>query len=532
MSDGGRIAGEFMRSQADGHAVLDRARVCSSLTKPWILPPEGHVQGSRLPEPYSSLCARGVSNLEGRLLIALFPPGLPFFRLRPAARYRNDPSVDPELLRMFDDRLFLNELVIQSKLESNQHSRRTHVRRSGFRSRMRSALSQVIVTGDALLEITDSYTFVLHRRDCYVTRRDTAGDVLYHVTRQTIDPMTLSPDQAAAAGIDHEQCEAKPVHERMEDMYTMVSWQPRGKRWLVEQEVRGRVIVEGVETVSPFLSIPYELPPGEHYGRGLIEQNLGDVRSLNELTERILDFAGLASKHLFAIDYSSQVMPEDLAQETGRIFQARVQGGQIQDVATLRSDKLTDFNIVGATREAVRKDLASVMLMEAESTPRGERVTAYQVERVAMELEGALGGVYAPLADSCQVPLIERLVHMCSRDGLLSAMPDEAVEVEAITGIAALSRESDNARLVGLLGTIAQLGPQAMERVNVGNLIDLMMRQVGIMEPGLIKSDEQVMQERQAAMQQQVAATATAEGAKAAGGVIQSAAEAAMSNSR
>ena len=210
------------------------------------------------------------------------------------------------------------------------------------------------------------------------------------------------------------------------------------------------------------------------------------------------------------------------------MFQARVQGGQIQDVATLRADKLSDFQIVGSTREAVRRDLATVMLMEAESTPQGDRVTAFQVSRVAMELEGALGGVYAPLADSCQIPLIERLTHMCTRDGLLAPMPDDSVEVEAVTGIAALSRESDNARLTGLLGIMAQLGPDAMARLNIANLIDLMMRQIGIYEPGLIKSDEQIQAEQQQAMQQQMAMNAANEGAKAVGGIAQSAAEAQM----
>lgn len=524
MPETGRLAAEFQRCLMDSQDLLDRARLCAALTKPWILPPDTFATGDKLPEPYSSLGARGVSNLEGRLLLALFPPGMPFFRFRIANQFRFDPEIEPDLLNQFADRLFANEMILQSKLEQSQYAATTHVQRAGFRSRMRAALSQVIVTGDALLEIRDDYTFQLHRRDNYVTKRDTNGNVLYHITKQRVDPASLADDQLTAADIDLDAVMQKPIHDRMEDLYTGVYWEPRAKRWTVTQEIRKATIVEGEERVTPFLSIPYELPPDGHYGRGLIEQNLGDVRSLNELTERILDFAGLASKHLFAIDYSSQVMPEDLAQDTGRMFQARVQGGQIQDVATLRADKLSDFQIVGSTREAVRKDLATVMLMEAETTPRGERVTAYQVERVAMELEGALGGVYAPLADACQVPLIERLLHMAKTDGLLQPMPLDTVEVEAVTGIAALSRESDHGRLIGLIQTIAGLGPEAVNRINVGSVIDLMMRQVGIYEPGLIKSDDQLAAEQQAAMQSQMTMTAGQEAAKAAGGIAQQAA--------
>ena len=238
----------------------------------------------------------------------------------------------------------------------------------------------------------------------------------------------------------------------------------------------------------------------------------------NELTERLLDFAALSSKLLFAVDYSSQVRPEDLARSTGEVIQARVQSGQVTDIGMLKVDKLQDFNIVGTTRESIRKDLSVTMLMESESTPRGERVTAFQVQRVAMELEGALGGVYAPIADAMQIPLIERLISVLNSKGVLPTLPDESVEVEAVTGIQALSNESDNSKLMQLMQTIAQLGPETMGRIDKGILMDLLVRQSGIYEPGLVKTDEQIQQEEQAAqeaaMKQQIQAQALQTGGK------------------
>lgn len=135
-------------------------------------------------------------------------------------------------------------------------------------------------------------------------------------------------------------------------------------------------------------------------------------------------------------------------------------------------------------------------------------MTAYQVQRVAQELEGALGGVYAPIADAMQVPLVERLVHQLTADGTLPELPDDSVEIEAITGVAALTRESDQQKLMQLMQTVAQLGPEAMQRFNMGALMDLMVRQSGVFEPGIVKSEEQIQEEQaaaqQAAMQQQV----------------------------
>jgi hypothetical protein len=94
------------------------------------------------------------------------------------------------------------------------------------------------------------------------------------------------------------------------------------------------------------------------------------------------------------------------------------------------------------------------------------------------------------------------------RQKLVPAMPRNAFDIEAQTGIAALSREADKAKLLQLLGTMAQFGPEAAGRINIGVLFDTLLRQSGIYEPGLVKTDEQLASEAQAALQQQLEAEA------------------------
>ena len=132
-----------------------------------------------------------------------------------------------------------------------------------------------------------------------------------------------------------------------------------------------------------------------------------------------------------------------------------------------------------------------------------------------------MSGAFAPIADSQQVPLVERVMWQMQRDGLLPALPKDAVEVEALTGIAALSREGDQAKLLNVLGVISQMGPEAFSRINQGVLLDLLMRQSGIYEPGLVKSEEQLQQERQEAMQQQAQMQATEKAIDGVGNVAQ-----------
>lgn len=515
------IASQFKSDDSARFEILERARLCAALTKPWILPPQGHQSNSELPENYQAIGSRGLTNLEGRMLLALFPPEQPWYRLEMAPDIKYDPDVPVELKQQMEQRLGLYELQIQSTLESaNLHESRGR-RRAGFRSRKRMALTQVLATGDALEQLTDDFRLKTFRRDQYVTRRDSAGDVLYHIVKERIDPMSLPDEQRVKAELGQQVYEARTATERMQDLYTHCEWQPDSKTWLIEQEMNGRVINTSEEKISPFFSTPFELAPEEDYGRGYIELNLGDLRSLNELEQRILEFAAIHSKNLWAIDYGSQVRDRDLAQPSGGFLKARVTGGQVQDVAALGPNNATNFNITYQAAERKTKDLGAAMLMESALQPQKERVTALQVQRIAMELEGALGGVYAPIADEQQIPLLQRTVYVMEKQGLLPKLPNEAVQIKALTGIAALGREIDAARLMDLTTVIAQLGETAMRKIDLGVLVDVMARYRGIHEAGLIKSNEQVQAELQQAMQLQLAQQAGEQAIQTAGNVAE-----------
>ena len=515
---------QWVKEDAERQTGLERAKFCASISKPWVLPDEdaSQMDMGRLPEPFTSLISRGITNLEGRLLIALYPPGVPWFTLRPAGKFMYDSTVDPAMLQQLQAELHLHEMMMLAKLEqADIPGRKSNRRRGGFRNRKRQALTQLLVTGDSLERLTDDYRIQVYRRDQYVTRRDQTGDVMLHIIKETVDPLTLSDEQLVTADIDKDVLIGKSVADRKEDLYTSVYWDPQASIWDIKQEVNRKTIVQSYEPVSPFLSTAFELTPTDHYGRGFVELNMGDCRTLNELHERLLDFAATASKQLWVTDYASQVRPRDLAKPSGSVIQARVAAGQVQDVACMKVDKISDFNVVYQTTMSKRNDLAQAMLMEGESTPTGERVTAYQVSRVAMELEGSLGGLYSPIADMQQIPLVERLMYQMRKDKILPALPEGSVEIEAVTGLPALSRERDQARLMNAMQALSQFGPEVMGRINLGELVDIIFTQSNVYHPGLVKSDEQLAAEEQARQQMQMQAAAQQEMVRTAGAVAE-----------
>ena len=76
------IADRFAEMDQQRRGQIDRGRVNASLTIPRLLPPEGWSEDISLPNPFSSVASKGVTNLASRMLSALIPLNdLPFFGL-------------------------------------------------------------------------------------------------------------------------------------------------------------------------------------------------------------------------------------------------------------------------------------------------------------------------------------------------------------------------------------------------------------------------------------------------------------------
>lgn len=487
--------------QLDGerYSSLHRARQCSALTKPWVLPPVGHSETSQLPDSYASVPGRALTAMEGKLLLSLFPPDRPFFRQVVSAAVKDE--LTNEELQAAEARLYLRELAATSILESASLKRSRGRTVSGFRVAKRKALQQVLLTGDSLERLSDDYRIHVYKRDQYVTQRDEVGDPVLHITKEMIDPITLGEEIVVAADFDIDALRAKRPHERREELHTLIEWNPESERWVIEQELNGVIVNTSEESVSQYFSTAFELAPGEHYGRGIIELNLGDIRSLDTLAQRELEFAALASKQIPVIDESSIVRPSDLQKPTGKPIRARVASGVVQDVAFLGVNKLADFNVVRAKADQLRKDIAQAMLLESDAQPTGDRVTKFQIQRIALEMDGALGGLYAPIAEQQQAPLVHRTLHQMERDMILQPLPsgtEDEVEVSILTGVKALSRELEGQKLLAALQALAQLGPEAMQRIDLDVASDIAMRSAGVEPRPLVKSDEAIQNERRA----------------------------------
>lgn len=519
MTEKATLAALFDRDNSDREATLDIARTCAKLTIPQVLPERDWNKTRATTQNFQSLGARGVTSLVGKMLSALWPPTLPWFKLqlKPALEYGG--QIGDEELQAVYARLFIRELLYQSVLESAGVTPAGAQTPVSFRTAKRRSLTQLIVTGDVLEHIDSNYRIRVFRRDHYVTRRDSTGDWLYSITNEQIDPIArLSREQIEKAKLRYADLTEKTPSERMQRLVTRVEYQPIKRVWVIEQEVNKEIVNASEEAINPYFSTPYDLTGGEDYGRGFVELNRGDLTSYDSLTERTLDYAAAASKITPVIDEASQVRETDLEKKSGVSIRGRVVGGQVSDIGFLRVDKLSDMSGVLQVRQEIRADLGRSMLLQAEAVRDSERTTAFEVQSVTIkELEGALGGVYAPIADLQQMPLIQRLIHQVSSDKMVPPLPKDAIDIQVLTGLAALAKSAKTQSLLNIAQVAQALGPETLAKINGPVLVDVLARYENIHEPGVLKTNEQVQAERRQALMEQAALMAAEAGTKAAG---------------
>lgn len=519
----GLIRSSFEAAHAARFEHLNRLRRFAALSKPWLLPPEGHDSLTQaLPSTYQSIVARGLTSLEGQTLASLYSPTDPWFIQTQADEIAMDPNVDPEIYEENERFLLARSMIAYARLEGTHGASDNHDA-LGFRTAKRQVLANVFALGDALDRMNDDYSVQCFNILNYTTCRDSSGRVLNHIVKETIDPLSLSHEAFEAAGLKESDFEDKCGLQRMVDSYTMVEWNPRTNVWTECQEINKREVRCSEEKVTRYFSTPFELAAGDHYGHGFVELHHGDIHSLDALSERILDFAVAASKLHPVIDTGSDMAEEDLASRTLTVLRGRVQGGVVQDIGFVQTNKLQDFQIVQNVRDSLRQDLGGAMLVGSQSVRNSERTTATEVMQVNIrELDGALGGFYAPIADRQQRPTVDRLFYQCERDRLfLPIKQKKAIKTKVLTGIAALANVEKLQRVTQATNIVAQLGPEAIRHIDMGCLVNIIMRYSRVAEPGLVKSKKQLEAEMQQAMAQATQAAAAQQAIQTTGNVVE-----------
>nr|WP_055461022.1 portal protein [Chelatococcus sambhunathii] len=464
---------------------LERARDCAELTIPSLMPRGGHGAANDLPTPFQGMGARGLNNLSSKLILALMPPNQAFFRLMVSDAAMAQLTGSAEMRTEIESALGQIEREVQTEIESGA------VRVSAF-----EALKQLLVAGNVLLYVRPDGGLRVFRLDRYVVKRDPSGNVIEIVIHEKISPLALPDELRERIGET-----SRGSHDTV-DLYTWVK--RKGDRYLVHQECRDKKVPgsdgEWPIEKSPFLALRWAKIDGEDYGRGHVEEYIGDLRSLEGLTRAIVEGTAASAKVLFLVNPNGVTKERTISDAPN----CAVRSGDKDDVSVLQVEKYNDFRVALETVNMLQLRLAQAFLLTSSVQRDAERVTAEEIRLMAGELEDALGGVYSILAQEFQLPLVRRLMHQMEMDGRLPSLPPDLVKPSIITGMEALGRGHDLNRLIMFASVVNQLlGQGAMAQFGEPTkLIERAGVALSIDTSDIIKSEEKLAQEQQAAQQQ------------------------------
>jgi hypothetical protein len=338
--------------------------------------------------------------------------------------------------------------------------------------------------------------------DRYVVKRDPMGDPLEIIVKEDLAPDQLPEEVLKQIG-DKADPGDKPRPDKTLSLFTHVKRE--GNKWVQYQEVKGVVLEDSHGTYplnkSPWIPLRYTKIDGEDYGRGFVEEYIGDLKGLEALMEAITEGTAVSAKVVFLVNPNGMTDAESLAEaENGDFID-----GRREDVNTLQVEKYADLRVAYDLVNIVTERLGYAFLLNTSLQRSGERVTATEWNYLASELEDALGGLYSLLSQELQLPLVRRLIHQMEKAKRVPKLPDGVVSPTVVTGLEALGRGHDLQKLQAFVQDVvalAQVKPEMVEALDSRDLMTRLATARGIDVKGLVKSQQQMEQERAAAAQQ------------------------------
>jgi hypothetical protein len=483
---------------------LSVAVQCSKLTLPYLIQEEGadgKLSTANLETPWQSVGAKGVVTLASKLMLGLFPTQTSFFKLqldKSAVQDQLDANAIEELEQSF--------AALERRVGDE-------INASTDRVQIHQALKHIACGGNYLLYMGKAGIkgFPLNR---YVVDRDGNGNVLEIITKERInhdvlvdelklpaDKRIVDPDYKKKDTENDSDDQAGDCEDEDVELYTHVT--RRDGRWFWHQEVEGKIL-EGTRSnaplnESPWIPLRFNIVDGESYGRGRAEEFLGDLKSLEGLMQALVEGSAVSAKVLFLLDPGAVTKQSTVASAPN----GGIVVGKEKDLSVVQVGKAMDFRTAESMAAQLSGRISEAFLVM--NVRDSERTTAEEVRTTQMELEAQLGGLFSLLTVELTIPYLNRKLSMLQRSGKIPKLPKENVQPVVVAGINALGRGQDAQAMMRALGAVGQIfGPQAVPQfVDPLVAIKRLFAAEGLDLLGLVKSQQQVDEQKQQAIAEQ-----------------------------
>jgi hypothetical protein len=483
--------------EQDREPYLTKAKEAARYTIPSLLKDKHNgSQVQTYEQPNQSIGADGVNNLAAKVTLAMLPPNQPFFKFHIDAadlkKIATEAGQNPDTFETEVNRgLAMTEQLLVDFNEKN-----------GDRICLGEAMKHLYIAGNVFLVHVPKIGLKYYPLNRFVVRRDYCGNVLKAITTETIGFYALPKEIQGAVleqlKIKEKTEEVKKLEEKELTLYTC--YRRRDKHWITYQEVEGIEIPrsEGKypEEACPFMALRYTRIDGESYGRGLIEEYIGDISYLDVLSKSIKEASLAAAKCIALVNPQGQTNIKQLAKTKNGGFCA----GKADDVTMLQANKYYDLKTAKEEKDGLERRLNRIFIMKAAIQRDAERVTAEEIREMARDLEEALGNHYSIMSKEFQLAYIRiGFFHLRKekKNQLPDLIRDKSVKLTVTTGLEALGRGSD----LNKLSTFAQIMQQFAPMAQLGMKLDVMANKIAnslnLDITGIMATQEELAQQQQ-----------------------------------
>lgn len=494
------LESKYNQLKGKRESYLSRAEEYAKATLPYLMPESEVTFGDEMQHGWQGFGAKVVNHLSNKIIMTLFPPSRSFFKLQFSADVRREMKEQG-----WDSDLLAKEL---SAIESDSM---TYMDKTTPRDLDIKTAKHLIVTGNYLHYFPDTKKSAIGiGLDQFVVKRDTHGTLLEVIVCQK-KALGAMPQEV------YDKVKSDPKNKHLKDdtevkLYTGACRDRDGK-FKVRQEVLGNPVgteYNMKEENLPFTILMWNHTHGEDYGRGLVEDHAGDFHVIQILSEAVAKGMVLMSDIKYIVKPGSYTDIDHLVSSpTGEFI-----NGNIDDIGVLQLERYADFSPIIEVLHDYERRVGEAFMVSRAARRDAERVTAYEIRQDAADLEVALGGVYSHLSNIWQKPRAKRLLRMALKDS------DAELDIgdfdpEIITGTEALGRLNELDKIMQFTEMLQMTNswPETMQRrVKWSQYSNKVSAEIGLEIDWLMSEEEyndQQNAERQAAMQQQLAAEAS-----------------------
>lgn len=464
--------------------LVRRCERYASLTIPKLCLPEGFdLINTDQSHDYQSAGAQCANHLTNKIMLSLFRPSAPFFKLELSPEMRKELMDNGQTEE--DLSVLLGELERQGAKELDIRAQRP---------KLYQVVRHLIVTGNVLLVLGKDSMRVMGIR-YYCVKRDAEGRVMTLIIRERLlfDELDSKAQQAVAG---------RYSPDTTVDHYRLIERQENGS-YKMTQHINSEQLPDEFNSQWPEDRMPYrvltwDLADEADYGTGLVEDYIGDLEALSTLSESNVDGAVMAQEYRWLINPTGLTSVDDL----NKSVNGDALAGRPEDIDVVSAGNQNAIVAGQAALEKYERRIASAFLLMSGVTRDAERVTAEEVRRVANELETAYGGVYSALGTTLQGPVAHWLLEAAK-----TSVRGTKLRIVVLTGLDALSRNSDLEALRLALADLAQIEmlPEGLKaRINYPVVVDFVGNGRGLTLKKFLITEEQYQENLRAAQQARV----------------------------